>query len=187
MNFTLPTTVEAGGETFAVRTDFRVILEILLMLQDGDLSEADKAEALLTMFYLEPETVTDKKAAVQACFGFIDHSDRPAKKAPRVMDWEQDWDAIIAPVNRVLGYEARSVPYDPITNTGGVHWWTFQAAFMEIGGDCLFAQIVSIRDKVARRKKLEKFEREWWRRNPELIQLRQRYTDSEESLLSEWT
>ena len=32
-----------------------------------------------------------------------------------------DFPRIIAPVNRVLGYETRAVDYDIETNTGGIH------------------------------------------------------------------
>lgn len=187
MNFSLPKTVSVGGEELAIRYDFRVILEIIIMLADPDLTGIDKTEALLNMFYLEPEKVRDLKEAVEACFSFIDNSERAKKKSPRLTDWQQDFEYIIAPVNRVLGYEARAVDYDPATNTGGVHWWTFLAAYMEIGGDCLYSQIVSIRDKQARKKKLEKYEREWLRRNGDLVRLKTNYTEAEEALLKEWT
>ena len=188
MNFSLPKTVSFGDETHEIRYDFRVILEIITMLQDNDLSGEDKTEALLTMFYLDPEKVRDLKGAVEACFGFIDNSKRNKnKKSPRLLDWEQDFDYIIAPVNRVLGFESRTVDYDPVRNTGGVHWWSFLSAYMEIGGDCLFAQIVSIRDKQARGKKLEKYEREWARRNADLVKIKQHYTSAEDDLVKEWT
>lgn len=188
MNFSLPKTVSIDGKELRIRYDFRVILEIITMLEDADLDGGDKTEALIEMFYVDPEEVTDAQKAVDACFDFIDaDSKRQKKKSPRLTDWEQDFEYIIAPVNRVLGYDARGVDYDPDANTGGLHWWTFIAAYMEIGGDCLYAQIVSIRDKQARKKKLEKYERDWLRRNGDLVRLRNRYTDAEEELLKEWT
>ena len=187
MIFDLPSSVEIDGEQHPIRTDYRVILEIIQMLADPDLSDADRAEGVLDMFYLHPEEILDYKEAVSQCFRFIDHSDRPSRKSPRLVDWEQDFEYIIAPVNRVLGYEARAVEYDPETNKGGLHWWTFLAAYMEIGGDCTFAQIVSIRDKRARGKKLEKWERDWWRRNSDIVNLRKKYSESENELIKAWT
>ena len=188
MNFSLPKTVSIDGVDHAIRYDFRVILEIICMLEDEDLDGNDKTEALIEMFYVDPDKITNVKGAVDACFKFIDQdSDRPHKKSPRLTDWEQDFDYIVAPVNRVLGYDCRGVDYDPETNTGGLHWWTFVAAYMEIGGDCLYSQIVSIRDKQARKKKLEKYERDWLRRNGDLVRLKPRYTSEEEELLKEWT
>ena len=102
------------------------------------------------------------------------------------MDWEQDFNYIIAPINRVLGKEIREIPYDFDANTGGLHWWTFMSAYMEIGGDCMFSQIVSIRDKQARGKKLEKYEREWLRRNADIVNLKQKFTGKENELFHEW-
>ena len=188
MTFSLPKTVEIDGKTHEIRYDFRVILEIIVMLNDPDLTDEDKAEGIITMFYTDPEEISNYKAAVDACFRFIDcNSDRPQKKQPRLTDWEQDFEYIIAPVNRVLGYESRAVDYDLETNTGGVHWWTFLGAYMEIGGDCLFSQIVSIRDKQARGKKLEKHEREWLRRNADLVAIKKRYSTDETALIDAWT
>ena len=51
--FSLPTSVAAGDKSYSVRSDFRVILEIFVMLDDPDLTDADKTEALIRMFYIE--------------------------------------------------------------------------------------------------------------------------------------
>ena len=60
-NFALPEEAEVGGKRYPVRADFRVILEIFVMLDDPDLSDADKTEAMIRMFYVErPE---DRAAA----------------------------------------------------------------------------------------------------------------------------
>ena len=57
--FSLPTTVEIAGQSYPVRTDYRVILEIFVMLDDPDLTDADKTEALLRMFYVRREASPD--------------------------------------------------------------------------------------------------------------------------------
>lgn len=188
MNFTLPKTVTVRETEYRIRYDFRVILEIIVMLNDMDLSDEEKMECVMDMFFYDEAPMC--KEAIEACFSFIDGgSERaaPAKKRPRLLDWEQDFEYIIAPVNRVLGYESRTVDYDIETNTGGLHWWTFLGAYMEIGGDCLFSQIVSIRDKQARGEKLDKSERKWLRRNSDIVQLRQRFSASESDIIDEWT
>lgn len=174
------------GDTHAVRYDYRVILTILELLNDPDLDGTLKAQGMIQLFYLDPERIRNAREAVEACYRFIDMGDENKQKSPRVMDWEQDFRYIIAPVNRVLGFEAREVPYDFKTNTGGIHWWTFMAAYMEIGGDCMFSQIVSIRDKRARGKKLEKYEKEWLNRNLSIVELHHKYSEAENDIAKQW-
>lgn len=176
------------GQEYRIRYDFRVILEIIVMLNDPELSDSDKAEAVMDMFFYDDAPAC--REAIEACFSFIDGgSARTTSKSkrPRLINWEQDFEYIIAPVNRVLGYEARAVDYDIQTNTGGVHWWTFLSAYMEVGSDCLFSQIVSIRDKQARGEKLDKQERKWLRRNNDIVKLRQNYSAAENDIIDEWT
>ncbi len=177
MNFSLPETVSVEGKEYSVRTDFRVILEILVMLSDPDLSDADRTEALLRMFYVERPGNT--AAAVEACLGFIS-SRRPSSGSPKgLVDWERDFPLIAAPVNRVLGTECRSLPY--------LHWHSFLAAYLEIGPDCLFSRVLCLREKLRAGKKLEKYEREFLRRNRDLVVLPARLSAREEALLKEWT
>lgn len=84
---------------------------------------------------------------------------------------------IIAPINRIAGCEVRALEY--------LHWWTFMSYYREIG-DCLFSQVVSIRDKKARGKTLEKQEKEFYRRNRDLIDLKTTYTEAEKDVLAAW-
>ena len=80
----------------------------------------------------------------------------------------------------------RDRDYDIETNTGGIHWWTILAAYAEIG-DCLFAQIVRIRDKKAKGKPLDKSDREFYRKNRDIIDIKQTYSEAENDLVNLWT
>lgn len=187
MNYSLPKSVKNGDKYIDVRYDFRVILEIIEMLSDSDLSNEDKAEALIQMFYCDPTDITDYAEAVTECFKFIDQGKEEPKKGPKLVNWEQDFDMIIAPVNRVIGMECRAVDYDSDTNIGGIHWWTFLSAYMEMGSDCLFSQVISIRDKKARGISLDKYEQKWYIRNRELVDMKHSYSEAEEELIKQWT
>ena len=179
--YSLPTSVEVNGTEYTIQSDYRAVLDILTALSDADLSNQDKAEAALKIFYpdFEEMPASDYQEALNQCFRFIDRGQEPKeqKKQPVVMSWEQDFDMIIAPVNRIAGCEVRSLPY--------LHWWTFVSYYMEIG-DCLFAQVVAIRDKKARGKPLDKQDREFYRRNRDLIDLKTTYTEAEQDLLAAW-
>ena len=178
MLFELPTKLNIGGTDYAIRSDYRAVLEICTALSDIELSDEEKAIVTLVIFYPDFEQMPpeDLQEALEKCFAFIDHGQgAPGKSAPRLMDWEKDFQHIIAPINRVAGKEIRSVDY--------MHWWTFLSFFSEIGADCLFAQIVQIRNKLARHKKLDKAEREWYNQNRHLVDIQSHYTKQDEELL----
>ena len=175
--FELSDFVAVSETTYRIRSDFRVILEIFVMLQDPELDDGDRAEALMRMFYVDrPE---DVKAAIEAFASFVDPRPRSDRKWPGLVDWEADFDLIAAAVNHVLGTECRALPY--------LHWRTFLGAYMEISPDSLFSRVISIREKTKSGRKLEKWEREWYRKNRDLVDLPMKYSENEKALLEEWT
>lgn len=181
MIYELPTSLEIQGSTYQIRSDYRAVLDICIALSDPELTDQDKAEVVLTVFYPEFDTMPQAhyQEAISKCFWFIGGGEEDdGRKAPKLMDWEQDFKLIAAPVNRVIGAEIRSMAY--------LHWWSFLAAYYEIGGDCTFAQVVSIRSKLAGHKKLEPAEREWLRKNRRLVDFKAKYTEAERDLLKQW-
>ena len=179
--WSLPTTVDVNGAEYEIRSDYRAVLDILTALSDKDCDEQEKAYIALDIFYPEVEKMPpgDYQEALNQCFRFIDRGQEisPKKKETPLMSWEQDFDLIIAPVNRVAGCEIRALEY--------VHWWTFLSWYAEIG-DCLFAQVVRIRDKKAHGKALDKQDREFYRRNREIVDLKTTYTKAEKDVLAAW-
>lgn len=188
MEYGLPTKVKICGEYYSVRYDFRVILDIFEALNDPNLNENERAIAVLTMFYPDYETISDYEAAIKELYKFISCGEETEKgqKHGKLIDWQQDFKLIVSPINQILGKEIRSIPYDLDTNTGGLHWWTFVSAFQEIG-DCFFAQVVRIRNKKARWKKLDKSEQEFYRQNKDIISIKTRYSEKEEELIAQIT
>lgn len=181
MIYDLPKKLNIHGKDYDIRSDYRAILDILIALKDPELSERDRAAVALYIFYPEADSIPreDLEEALKQCFWFINGGESEAgAKGPRLMDWEQDFKYIAAPVNRVIGREIRDMEY--------LHWWSFLSAYLEIG-DCTFAQIVSIRDKLARHKKLEKYEKDWLNRNRQLVDFKTTYTEAENDILKEWT
>lgn len=183
MRYDLPTRVEVDGADYEIRSDYRAALDICAALADPELSRADKVLAALMIFYpgFDGMPPAHYEGAARACFWFLNGGaeEEPGRKAPKLVDWEQDFPYIAAPVNRVLGQEIRAAKY--------LHWWSFLSAYYEIGGNCVFAQIVQVRDKLARGRPLDKAEREWYRRNRALVDFKHTYTEAENELLRQWT
>lgn len=176
----LPVSVDLGGAEYGIRSDYRAVLDICAALSDPELDGQERAAVALEIFYPDAAAIPPERyeEAVAKCLRFLNGgSEEPPQKGPRLVDWGQDFPYIVAPINRVTGQEIRSAEY--------LHWWTFLAAYYEIG-DCTFAQIVRIRDKLARGKPLDKSERAWYAQNRHLVDLKRRYTQQEEAVLDQW-
>ena len=179
-NELLPPSVEVGGADCEIRSDYRAILDICAALDDPELGQRGKAAVALDIFYPSIEDIPPEhyQEALDRCFWFIQGGDEETpRKAPKLMDWKQDFKLIVAPINRVTGREIRSLDY--------LHWWTFLAAYYEIG-DCLFAQVVRVREQKSRGKALDKADAEFYRRNRDIVDLKTAYTQSDNEAFGAW-
>lgn len=182
--FGLPRSVFVGGVEYKINSDYRAVLDIFAALNDVDLSDEERGAIVLMIFYPEYETIPQQyyNEAIEACFDFINlgkpNKAKSATKEIPVVDWEKDFTHMIAPINHIAGTEVRELEY--------LHWWTFMSYYNEISGDCYFAQIVQIRTKLNRGKKLEKEDREFYQRNREDIEIHVKMTEAEQKLMDEW-
>jgi hypothetical protein len=117
--------------------------------------------------------------AGQEMMNFIScYSNQVGHKVNRkLMDWVQDEHLIVSAVNNVAKTEIRALEY--------LHWYTFIGYYMAIG-ESSFSTVVSIRDKIARGKKLEKYEQEFKRENPEYFRWKNQELESENILNEIW-
>ena len=181
MMYELPTSIEIGGNEREIRSDYRAILDICVALSDPSLGYDEKCLVALDIFYLNFEEIPQEyyEESLQKCFWFINCGDKnKGQKSPKLMDWEQDFKYIVAPINRVAGKEIRATKY--------MHWWTFISYYYEIG-ECLFVQIVRIREKKAKGKPLDKSDKEFYRKNRDLVDIKTHYSDEENDLVKMWT
>lgn len=172
--YLLPTMLAVDGRDYPIRTDYRVALTIFEAFNDPSLSPQEKA--LTAVECLFREIPDDPAKAYERAVWFLDGGDMPkSKQAPRrLMDWEQDEYIIFPALSKAAGYEVRSVKY--------LHWWSFLGLFNEVG-EGLYSQVMNIRSKLARGKKLEKWEREFYSDHKELIVLKEKLTPEEQAEL----
>ena len=179
MNYGLPTTVTVNGAEYAIRSDYRVILDLIEALLSDDYSGQDRAIAVLGVFYVKMPPHEDWEEAIKQAFLFISMGQEEKKKeSPRLVDWGKDFPVIISAVNNVAKQEVRALDY--------CHWWTFMGYFDSISSESTFANVVSIRNKRAKGKKLEKWEQEYYSENKHLVDIRKpiNYTAEEQELLT---
>ena len=171
--YSLPKTLTVSGQPYAIETDFRVIIDIMIAMSDPDLNAMEKQEVMFRIIYPDCDRIPleSKQEACQKAVEFIDYNLPEGKPKPKTMDWEQDAPIIIPAVNKIAGTEVRALPY--------LHWWTFLGYFMEIE-DGLASQVWSIRQKKAKHKKLEKWEKEFEREHRELVELKKQYSEEQQ-------
>lgn len=168
--YDLPSSLTVGGRVYAIRTGWRAVMDIFAAMNDPDLEDMGKQIAMLTILYPEHDSIPaeDIPEAIERACEFIDCGQRPdSEHRPRLIDWEQDAALIMPAVNAVAGKDVRCDP--------NLHWWTFFGMFMNVEGG-LFGNVLHIRQKKAKGKKLEKQEEEFYRENRKIIDLGKKET-----------
>lgn len=186
----LPQTLKVCNKDYAIRSDFRDILRIIAAYNDKDLSDQEKVFVCLHRIYKDLASMpADKDSyaeAIKAATEFMECRMSDGKPTPKVVNWEKDEQLIFPAINKVAGMEVRAVPY--------MHWWTFLGYFQAIDRDDLWGVVLTIRQKKAMHKKLEKHEQEFFAANRDLCSVefaRERQTPEDqmraiyESLLKE--
>ena len=164
----IPKSIWVDGKEYRIRNDgdYRVILDCFRALEDVELSAEERLLAALIIFYLDFNTVEDVNNVsnledlVTGMYNFFncDSPDTGTKVNKKLIDWEQDEQLLCSAINKVAGFEIRSVDY--------LHWWTFMGFYIAIG-DCPLSSIIQIRDKIVRGEPLEKHERKYRMANPQ--------------------
>lgn len=187
IGYELPKTVTVNGQDYAItnKGDFRMVLDCFAALTDEDIPKYYRVIDALTIFYEDINGAEDIQTvfedhtedAIKAMYDFFNcgQIEIGKKTNHKLIDWEQDAQLVCAAVNNVAQTEIRSEPF--------VHWYTFMGYYISIG-ESVFATVVSIRDKIARGKKLEKHEREYKNENPQYFTSREELEEQAE--LEEW-
>lgn len=172
----LPKSLTVGGESYKIRSDFRVALLIFQAYNNPELSQMEKRLTCLRCLYVDvPRNVAE---AMEQAEWFLDGGNTiKLKQAPaKIIDWEQDEGLLFSEVNKSAGTEIRLLPY--------LHWWTFLGYFSTMG-EGLYSQVLNIRQKRAKGKKLDKWERDFFNEHKDMILIREKLTAEEQAELDE--
>ena len=171
--FGLPTSIFINDKEYPIRNrgDFRMVLDCFSALNDSELDKSYRIATALIIFYEGLDDYTDlniffdgnTERAVKEMFNFMNLGQPDMHRVDNLVlyNWEKDEQLIAGAVNAVARKELRGEEY--------VHWWTFMGYFANIG-EGSFSTIISIRYKIKKGKKLEKYEKEFRRDNPQYFQ-----------------
>lgn len=174
--YILPTSTIIAGTECPFLSDFRDILKILQIFEDPDLLDSEKVSVALDNFYTTNDYYKDINLAISEMYDFLSccKPNRAKDNEKPVYDWDKDYNIIISPINKVLGYDVRGKEY--------LHWWTFMSAFSEIG-ECTFSTYTTIRSKLNKNKKLEKYEEKILKEHREDIILPKKYDSATQEFM----
>lgn len=174
----LPQTLNINGRAYKIRSDYRDILQIIAAFGDKELSDEEKAYVCLKRLFVAMESIpkSDYQDAYEAAVTFIECHISDRKPSPKVVNWEKDEQLIFPAINKVAGMEVRAVSY--------MHWWTFLGYFQSIDREDIWGFILTIRQKRAKGKKLEKYEKDFLNANRDIceVEFREEKATTEDSL-----
>ena len=109
--WSFPTSLNIGGVEYEIRTDYRVVLDLLMALNDPELSNSDnkisaymQSRVILEIMIPDCDNIPQEhiQEALDKVAEFIDMGIGDDSKKPKTMDWEQDAAIIIPAINKVL-------------------------------------------------------------------------------------
>lgn len=167
----LPASLEVCGTKYKINADFLNVFRIFEAFDDERLSGYSKMKICIMRLYTDeiPREMYNE-AYSKACW-FLDGGGayRSAKKeSVRLVDFEQDETMLFAAVNAAAHTEVRACEF--------LHWWTFLSYYISLPPDSLYAQVINIRSKNSKKKPLEKWEKEFYKANKDIIDLRKKYS-----------
>lgn len=166
MNYLLermPQAVLIDSEAVPINTDFRVCLRAIQALEDERLMEHEKLTVLLTLLYPDPPKNT--ALAIKQGLKFLnlgEEADAAKLKQQQVYSLTKDSSYIYTAFKSTFNIDLNSVEY--------LHWWKFRSLFADLGRDCFFNTLISLRSR-QQSGKLTDSEKEFVRKNPELMSL----------------
>ena len=144
----LPTTVVVGGVNYKINTDFRIGIMFDQMLSDPDLSDEEKVEVAVHLYFKDtpPPDVDD---ALNELLLFYRCGSPPPPKPrktrkevpkeipPRVLDYDHDAPLIYAAFLSQYGIDLQDIDY--------LHWWKFSAMMEGLKDDEEICKVMSYR------------------------------------------
>lgn len=159
-----PTSVEIDGREYALNTDYRVGLKCILAWEDQELTAREKTLVMLRLLYKEIPPDTQK--ACELAVYFLNcgeekegESDFPAR---RVYSFAKDAKYIYSAIRQTHGIDLETVKY--------LHWWKFCYFFLDLDPDCMFQQMLHLRQQ-KQQGKLTKEERAVYYRLRDILDL----------------
>jgi len=141
----VPETVEIDGIEYGINTDFRISIMFELLMQDNSITDNEKINAALNLYY--PEMPHDPIQAIENILWFYacgkitetqnaEHT-RDTTQQQAIYSFEHDAEYIYAAFLDQYGIDLQDIEH--------LHWWKFRALFKGLKEDNLIVKIMGYR------------------------------------------
>lgn len=140
----LPETVEIDDIEYEINTDFRIGILFELLMQDNSISEIEKIEVALDLYY--SETPYNLTQAIETMLWFyrcgrdlevLGEGNSRGNKADTIYSFDYDDEYIYAAFVDQYGIDLQDIEY--------LHWWKFRALFKGLKEDNKISKIMGYR------------------------------------------
>ncbi len=135
-----PEAIEINGVAYAVNTDYRVGLQIMEDMENPEWSRDELNFIVLNRLYKNPPQDSDDfLAAIEKGMKYLNGGEMPSGSTegkPRLYSFKKDAALIYSAFNQTHGIDLQKEE---------MHWWRFQALFMDLGADTAFMSLVNLR------------------------------------------
>ena len=152
---TLPDAVEIEGREYAINTDFRDCLKVVMAFEDEELTGFEKQMILLQVMY--PVRPDDTEKAMEMAIKFLDgglddkteeegleqerlRQEGYRQEEQRLFSWVKDANFIFAAFKQTHGID--------LDKEKDMHWWKFIALFMDLGSETFFCNLTALRKRI---------------------------------------
>lgn len=143
----LPQSITINSEKYPISTNFRTFILYEMLLSDNDLTDRQKMEEMINLFFTEKRPNRITKEVINAIVNFYRCGKQETRKQKavkktiknkkKVYSFEYDDDYIYSAFLSAYGIDLNDIDY--------LHWWKFKALFNGLPSDCEFVKIMGYR------------------------------------------
>ena len=177
----LPSKVKIDGTDYDINSNFRTSVLFSLLMEDEELSEKEKINQALELYY--PIIPHNKIEAVKKIEWFYscgkDNDTKPAGKkgnSERILDYEEDAKYIYAAFLSQYRIDLQDIEY--------LHWWKFKALLDSLGENNKLLEIMKYRSIDI--SKIEDKEQRRFYKDMKKIYSLNKHNKEDEKIINDW-
>lgn len=181
----LPESVEIEGIEYEINTDFRISMLFELMMQDPDITDEEKVENALELYFPQIPPVEYISETIDVIMDFyscgkdklVSNGKSNSKgKAKQIYSFESDADYIYAAFLDQYRIDLQDIEY--------LHWWKFKALFNALKEDNEIVKIMGYRS-INITNDMSKHEKEFYKKMKELYKLPDNISKNEKEKINQ--